>query len=202
MPACDLLQTLFLDFLLSLLPSWCYNPGSSACRKAGFRKRKGIKMSINSVKHYLKAFGRDGDVQEFSVSSATVELAAQAVGTLPARIAKTLAFYSQDRTHAILVVTAGDQKIDNSKFKHFFGMKARMLAREDVEAFTGHGVGGVCPFANPEGAQVYLDISMKRFPTVFPAAGSDNSAIQLTCSQLEQLSHSIDWIDVCKPMQE
>lgn len=138
MPACDLLQTLFLDFLLSPLP----------------------------------------------------------------RIAKTLAFYSQDRTHAILVVTAGDQKIDNSKFKHFFGMKARMLAREDVEAFTGHGVGGVCPFANPKGAQVYLDISMKRFPTVFPAAGSDNSAIQLTCSQLEQLSHSIDWIDVCKPIQE
>ena len=156
-------------------------------------------MSLESVKQYFKSFGKEEDIQEFSQSSATVELAAQAVGTDPARIAKTLSFYSKEKDHAILIVTAGDMKIDNSKFKHFFGMKAKMLAPEDVEKLTGHAIGGVCPFGNPENASVYLDVSLKRFETVFPAAGSGNSAVEMTCEELEQDSKSKEWIDVCKP---
>ena len=148
-------------------------------------------MSLESVRQYFKSFGKEDDIQEFSQSSATVELAAQAV-------AKTLSFYSKEKEHAILIVTAGDMKIDNSKFKHFFGMKAKMLAKEDVEPLTGHAVGGVCPFANPSHTEVYLDQSLKRFETVFPAAGSSNSAIELTCSQLEEYTNFKEWIDVCK----
>ena len=137
---------------------------------------------------------------EFPVSSATVELAAQAVGVEPARIAKTLSFYTKDKESAILIVTAGDTKIDNSKFKHYFEMKAKMLAAEDVERMTGHAVGGVCPFGNPASVSVYLDISMKRFESVFPAAGSANSAVEMTCADLEKYSLAKDWIDVCKPI--
>ena len=155
-------------------------------------------MSLESVKQYFKSLGRENDIREFSQSSATVELAAQAVGTAPARIAKTLSFYSKEKDHAILIVTAGDMKIDNSKFKHFFGMKAKMLAPEDVEPLTGHAIGGVCPFANPDTAKIYLDISLKRFDTVFPAAGSGNSAVEMSCRELEEAARAIAWIDVCK----
>lgn len=155
-------------------------------------------MSLESVKQYFKSFGKEEDIKEFSQSSATVELAAQAVGTDPARIAKTLSFYSKEKDHAILIVTAGDMKIDNSKFKHFFGMKAKMLAAEDVEKLTGYAIGGVCPFGNPENTSVYLDVSLKRFETVFPAAGSANSAVEMTCEELEQDSKAKEWIDVCK----
>lgn len=159
-------------------------------------------MSLESVKQYFKSLGRENDIREFSQSSATVELAAQAVGTAPARIAKTLSFYSKEKDHAILIVTAGDMKIDNSKSKHSFGMKAKMLAKDDVEPLTGHRIGGVCPFANPSHTEIYLDQSLKRFETVFPAAGSENSAIELTCSELENYTNSKDWIDVCKPMDQ
>lgn len=155
-------------------------------------------MAIEAVKEYLKQFGRE-DVLEFDVSSATVELAAQAVGVEPARIAKTLSFKEGDG--CILVVTAGDSKIDNPKFKQEFGMKAKMLTPEEAVTLTGHAVGGVCPFVNPEGCKVYLDISMKRFQTVFPACGSSNSAIELTCDQLQEYSHCIKWVDVCKGWQ-
>ena len=155
-------------------------------------------MSISKVREYFRQYGMEERILEMEQSSATVELAAQAVGVEPARIAKTLSFKKGDDT--ILVVTAGDMKIDNSKFKHFFGMKAKMLAPEDVEHLTGHAIGGVCPFGNPEHTTVYLDVSMKRFDTVFPAAGSSNSAVELTCDELEQFSGSKEWIDVCKEM--
>ena len=157
-------------------------------------------MSVEIVRNFFKEHNINKEILEFPVSSATVELAAEAVGTEPARIAKTLSFYTKEKDGAILIVTAGDRKIDNSKFKHFFGMKAKMLSPEDVERLTGHAVGGVCPFGNPEHTAVYLDISMKRFDTVFPAAGSSNSAVELTCDELEQFSGSKEWIDVCKEM--
>ena len=155
-------------------------------------------MSVEIVKDYFKKNKIDKEILEFPVSSATVELAAQAVGVEPERIAKTLSFYTKEKDAAILIVTAGDMKIDNSKFKQFFGMKAKMLAPEDVEPLTGHAIGGVCPFGNPESATVYLDVSMKRFETVFPAAGSGNSAVELTCGELEQYACAKEWIDVCK----
>ena len=155
-------------------------------------------MSVEIVRNYFKENNIDKEILEFPVSSATVELAAQAVGVEPARIAKTLSFYTKEKDAAILIVTAGDMKIDNSKFKHFFGMKAKMLAPEDVEPLTGHAIGGVCPFGNPKSTTVYLDISMKPFETVFPAAGSGNSAVELTCEELEEYAHAKDWIDVCK----
>ena len=157
-------------------------------------------MAIDKVREYFKQYGREQDILEFPVSSATVELAAKAVGTEPARIAKTLSFYDKDSDGCILVITAGDTKIDNSKFKHFFGFKAKMLSGEDVERLTGHAIGGVCPFANPDHVAVYLDDSMKRFETVFPAAGSANSAIELTCDELTAHSHASQWVDVCKTM--
>ena len=142
-------------------------------------------MSVESVKEYLKKWGKDQDVREFSQSSATVELAAQAVGVVPARIAKTLSFMQKDGDRAVLVVAAGDAKIDNPKYKHTFGCKAKMLTPEEVVAYTGHAVGGVCPFANPEGrTETYLDESLKRFDTVFPAAGSASSAVEMTCQEL------------------
>lgn len=153
-------------------------------------------MAIEKVKEYFEKLGLAERIREFGVSSATVELAAQAVGCEPARIAKTLSFGKDDG--CILIVTAGDRKIDNAKFKAQFGCKAKMLPFEDVERMTGHQVGGVCPFAvNPE-AKIYTDISLQRFETVFPAAGSDNSAIELNCDELFRYSNSEAWIDVCK----
>ena len=152
-------------------------------------------MSLDRVKSYLREYGEDKNIREFDVSSATVELAAAALGTEPARIAKTLSF--QRENSAILIVAAGDVKIDNKKFKSFFGFKARMLPFDDVERLTGHAVGGVCPFAVPEVVKVYTDVSLKRFKTVFPACGSSNSAIELTCEDLFRISKSAGWIDVC-----
>lgn len=157
-------------------------------------------MAIDKVREYMKQFGKEQDIREFNESSATVELAAQAVGVEPARIAKTLSFCGKEEGSCLLVVTAGDQKVDNSKFKHFFGMKAKMPKGEDVEKLTGHAIGGVCPFANPRHTEVYLDESMKRFTTVFPAAGSASSAIELTCGELFELSRAKAWVDVCKPV--
>ena len=157
-------------------------------------------MSIEKVRAYFNPLGREQDILEFPVSSATVELAAQAVGVIPARIAKTLSFLVDGG--CVLIVTAGDAKIDNSKYKAMFHAKAKMLSAEQVSEFTGHAIGGVCPFANPEGVKTYLDVSMKRFDTIFPAAGSSNSAIELTCDELEEYSHCLGWIDVCKGWQE
>lgn len=155
-------------------------------------------MSIQIVKDYFRSKNISKEIIEFPSSSATVDLAAQAAGVEPARIAKTLSFYTKERDTAILIVTAGDTKIDNSKFKHFFSMKAKMLSPEDVEAYTGHAVGGVCPFGNPASVTTYLDVSLKRFSTVFPAAGSANSAVEVTCEELEKFAEAAGWIDVCK----
>ena len=157
-------------------------------------------MSIERVRAFFRPLGREGDILEFPVSSATVELAARAAGVIPARIAKTLSFLVEDA--CVLVVMAGDAKVDNSKFKGFFHTKAKMLTPEQAQEMTGHGVGGVCPFANPEGVRTYLDVSMRRFDTVFPAAGSSNSAIELTCEELAEYSRCLGWIDVCKGWQE
>lgn len=158
-----------------------------------------MKMSIETVKEYLKKWGRDRDVIEFPVSSATVELAAKAAGVIPARIAKTLSFRGKEENSCILVVTAGDGRIDNKKFKSVFGVKARMLTAEEVLYYTGHAVGGVCPFAvDNKDVEIYCDVSMKRFETVFPACGSGNSAIELTCSELYDYSKALGWVDVCK----
>lgn len=153
-------------------------------------------MAIEPVKAYLAARGMEGRVLEFDGSSATVELAARAAGVEPARIAKTLSFDGEEG--GLLVVTAGDAKIDNAKFKAQFQRKARMLSPDAVLALTGHAVGGVCPFALPEGVPVYLDVSLKRFATVFPACGSANSAIELTMDELDRLSGARAWVDVCK----
>ena len=154
-------------------------------------------MSIEKVRSFFAGLGREDDILEFAVSSATVELAAQAVGCSPGRIAKTLSFAADEG--CVLVVCAGDSKIDNSKFKAQFHTKAKMLSPDEVLSFTGHAVGGVCPFAieNPA-VTVYLDESMRRFDTVYPAAGSSNSAIRLTPAELERFSKSAGWIDVCK----
>ena len=157
-------------------------------------------MSIELVRKYFRPLGREGDILEFEMSSATVELAAQAVGVIPARIAKTLSFLVEDG--CVLIVAAGDAKVDNSKFKGMFHTKAKMLSAEQVSEFTGHAIGGVCPFGNPEGVRTYLDVSLQRFDTVFPAAGSSNSAIELTCNELAQYSNSLGWIDVCKGWQD
>ncbi|WP_306575364.1 YbaK/EbsC family protein [Anaerotruncus massiliensis (ex Togo et al. 2019)] len=158
-------------------------------------------MSIEKVRAFFAARGRGGDVLEFPVSSATVELAAQAVGVIPARIAKTLSFKSPEG--CVLIVMAGDARIDNRKFKDQFSMKASMLPPEDALILTGHAVGGVCPFAiENEAVKTYLDVSMKRFETVFPAAGSGNSAIELTCAELEDYSGAAGWVDVCKGWEE
>lgn len=154
-------------------------------------------MSIAAVREYLAPFGLADKVLEFSTSSATVELAAQAAGVIPARIAKSLTFRVGDK--AVILVTAGDAKVDNAKFKAAFHTKAKMLSPEEVEQLVGHRVGGVCPFAIKDTAEVYLDISMKRFPTIFPAAGSANSAVELTCDQLEQAAQNFQgWGDFCK----
>lgn len=153
-------------------------------------------MSIEKVKEYLRQFKKDKDIKELDASSATVELAAQALNVIPARIAKTLSFKCDNS--CILVVTAGDTKIDNKKFKNEFLMKAKMLSPDEVLEFTGHAVGGVCPFGlKCTDILVYCDISMQRFETVFPACGSCNSAIELTCDELFKISNSTKWVDVC-----
>lgn len=154
-------------------------------------------MSMERARGWLERFGYADMIQEFAESSATVELAAQRLGVEPARIAKTLSFKIDE--HAILIVAAGDVKIDNTKYKAMFHTKAKMLSFEEVEPMTGHMVGGVCPFGVKEGVTVYLDESLKRFDTVFPAVGTAASAIELTISELEQLSSFKQWVDVCKP---
>jgi prolyl-tRNA editing enzyme YbaK/EbsC (Cys-tRNA(Pro) deacylase) len=153
-------------------------------------------MAIDKVRDYLKRWGRDKDILTFETSSATVELAANALGVTPGRIAKTLSFRTEEG--ALLVVAAGDARIDNAKFKAQFNRKAKMLTPEEVLEYTGHAIGGVCPFALEQGLPVYSDISMKRYATVYPACGSSNSAIELTCEELEEYSGSIQWVDVCK----
>lgn len=153
-------------------------------------------MSVERVREYFKSKGIENRILEFDVSSATVELAAQALGCEGCRIAKTLSFHVDDRV--VLVVAAGDAKIDNPKYKAEFHTKAKMLSFDEAERLIGHAVGGVCPFAVNKGVEVYLDESLKRFETVFPAAGSSNSAIELTIHELEDYSGCIKWIDVCK----
>jgi prolyl-tRNA editing enzyme YbaK/EbsC (Cys-tRNA(Pro) deacylase) len=153
-------------------------------------------MSIEKVRQYLKKYDKASGILEMEESTATVELAAQALGTEPARIAKSLSF--QDDAGAMVIVVAGDAKIDNRKFKDEFGFKAKMLTPEDTVRFTGHAVGGVCPFALPDKVKVFLDSSMKRFETMYPACGSSNSAIELTLDELDKISGNLKWVDVCK----
>lgn len=153
-------------------------------------------MAIDKVKEYFKQFGIDHKIKEFEVFSATVELAAQALGCEGKRIAKSLSFLVDDK--AILIIAAGDAKIDNPKYKAMFNTKAKMLSYDQVEEYIGHAVGGVCPFAIPDTVTVYLDESLKRFDTVFPACGSSNSAIELTIPELEKYSNFTSWVDVCK----
>ena len=156
-------------------------------------------MAFDRAKAYLEEKGFGDRVKEFEVSSATVELAAIAVGTEPARIAKSLTFLVGDKP--VMIICAGDVKIDNSKYKGMFHTKAKMLTPEQVETMIGHAIRGVCPFGINEGVSVYLDESMKRFDTIYPACGSSNSAVKLTCEELEMLSGSLGWIDVCKLME-
>lgn len=153
-------------------------------------------MGINKVKEYFKKYNIEDRILEFDVSSATVELAAKAAGCEPCRIAKSLTFMVNDQP--IMVVAAGDVKIDNPKYKAQFGTKAKMLSPDQVESLIGFSVGGVTPFAINDGVTVYLDESLKRFETVFPACGSSNSAIELTIEELEKYSLFTDWVDVCK----
>ena len=157
-------------------------------------------MSIERVKAYFGEYGMEERVREFPVSSATVELAAAALGCEPCRIAKTLSFMTEDG--AILVVAAGDAKVDNKKYKGQFNTKAKMLSPQEAQELVGHAVGGVCPFGVKEGVSVYLDVSLKRFDTVFPACGSSNSAIELTIPELEKYSGCSAWVDVCKGYEE
>ena len=153
-------------------------------------------MSIERVRAYFKALNMDERILEFEVSSATVELAAKALNCEESRIAKTLSFRAGEK--CILIVAAGDARIDNAKYKARFQAKAKMLTREEAEQEIGHAVGGVCPFAVNEGVEVWLDESLKRFETVFPACGSSNSAIELTNEELEKYSKCLGWVDVCK----
>lgn len=162
---------------------------------AGAKGRK-RKMAVEKVKEFFRKYGMENRVQEFEASSATVELAAEALHCEPCRIAKTLSFTAEGQP--LLIVAAGDAKIDNSKYKARFGTKAKMLAPDEVQAVIGHAVGGVCPFAVNAGVTVYLDVSLKRFQTVFPACGSSSSAIELTVEELEKYSSYAAWIDVCK----
>ncbi|PLR78319.1 EBSC protein [Bacillus sp. V3-13] len=158
-------------------------------------------MSLESVKAHFRQWDREDDVMEFESSSATVEQAADTIGVIPARIAKTLSFRGEEEK-AILIVAAGDAKIDNKKFRHTFGFKARMLTPDEVLEQTGHMIGGVCPFGLKNELDVYLDVSMKRFKTLFPACGSTNSAIELTIDELFQYSFAKEWVDVCKGWEE
>ncbi len=153
-------------------------------------------MAIDKVKEYFRQYNMEDRIKEFDVSSATVELAARALGCEGKRIAKSLTFLVDDK--AIIIIAAGDAKIDNPKYKTVFSTKAKMLSYEQVEEYIGHAVGGVCPFAIKDSVTVYLDESLKRFETVFPACGSSNSAIELTIPELEKYSNYTEWIDVCK----
>ncbi len=153
-------------------------------------------MAIELVREYMKTYGMEERIQEFEVSSATVELAAQALHTEGKRIAKSLTFKVDE--HAVMVVAAGDARIDNGKYKAQFGCKAKMLTPEEVVDLVGHAIGGVCPFAVKEGVRIYLDESLRRFKTVYPACGSSNSAIELNMEELEKLSQALGWVDVCK----
>lgn len=153
-------------------------------------------MSIEKVREYFKKNNMENRIKEFEVSSATVELAAKAVNCEPARIAKTLSFKIDEKP--ILIVVAGDAKIDNHKYKERYGKKAKMLTHEEVLNLIGHPVGGVCPFAIKDGVEVYLDESLKRFKTIYPACGSSNSAIELSIEELEKYSNYSSWVDVCK----
>ncbi len=153
-------------------------------------------MAIDKVRKYLSKWGREQDILEFETSSATVELAAQALGVEPERIAKTLSFKTEEG--AMLLITAGDARIDNAKFKAEFNRKAKMLTPEEVLEYTGHAIGGVCPFGLEQELPVYADVSMKRFETVYPACGSSNSAIELTCDDLQEYAGCTAWVDVCK----
>ncbi|NCB73852.1 MAG: YbaK/EbsC family protein [Clostridia bacterium] len=153
-------------------------------------------MSIEKGRAFFRAQGIEDRVQEFEVSSATVELAAEALGVEPARIAKTLSFKSSDG--CLLVVAAGDARINNQKFKEKFGMKAKMLTADEVLELVGHAVGGVCPFGIYDCVPVYIDKSVLRFTTVFPAVGSSSSAIELTPDELYKFSAALEWVDVCK----
>ena len=153
-------------------------------------------MGIEQVRDYLKQFNRDNDIIEMNISTATVPEAAKALDVIPARIAKSISLKKGET--AIVVVTSGDMKLDNSKFKNHFGFKARMLSAQEALRFTGHAIGGVCPFGLPSQIEVFLDVSMRRFQTVFPACGSGNSAIELTLDDLNKYSRSTEWVDVCK----
>ena len=153
-------------------------------------------MTIEKVREYLKKFGLDNKIMEFDVSSATVIEAAIALNCKEQEIAKTLSFIVNDRP--VLIVTAGDSKVDNSKFKTKFNVKAKMIPFDDVERLVGYAVGGVCPFGVNEDVDVFLDESLKRFDTVYPACGSSNSAIKLSIEELEKASNYKEWIDVCK----
>ncbi len=154
-------------------------------------------MTIEKVREYLKDFGKDKDIIILNDSTATVELAAKALNTEEGRIAKTLSF--KENNHCILIVTAGDIKIDNKKFKTEFGIKAKMLTQEELLEYTGHPIGGVCPFATDSNkVKIFCDVSLKRFNTVFPACGTPNSAIELSCEELYKISGSTRWVDVCK----
>ena len=154
-------------------------------------------MAIERVREYFKTFGIEDRMLEFEVSSATVELAAQALGCEGKRIAKTLSFHVDGKV--VLIVAAGDAKIDNSKYKGYFHVKAKMLSYDEAESLIGHAVGGVCPFAVNDNVEVYLDESLRRFETVYPAVGSSNSAIELTPDELEKYSTNfVAWVDVCK----
>ncbi len=153
-------------------------------------------MAIEKVREYFRALGIEERIREFDVSSATVELAAQALGCDGCRIAKSLSFSIFGKP--VLIVAAGDARVDNGKYKAFFGAKAKMLTPDEAEELIGHAVGGVCPFALKDGVSVYLDESLKRFRTVFPACGSSSSAIELTIEELERYSGYLGWVDVCK----
>lgn len=156
-------------------------------------------MSIEKVRAYLRGLGLEDRIMEFPQSSATVELAAQALGCEPAKIAKTMSFLLGEEP--ILILTAGDARVDNHKFKETFHIKAKMIPCEQVEALVGHAPGGVCPFVVPENVKVYLDVSLKPFDIVYPAAGSGNSAVRLSVAELEKSSGSVGWVDVCKEPQ-
>ena len=153
-------------------------------------------MSIEKVRGYFKTKGMEGRIQEFGCSSATVSLAAEALHCEESRIAKNLSFHLGERV--ILIVAAGDTRIDNAKYKAQFGMKAKMLSFDEAEPLVGHAVGGICPFAVNQGVEVYLDISLRRFQDVYPACGSPNSAIRLSLQELEEHSGFLNWVDVCK----
>lgn len=157
-------------------------------------------MSIARVRACFETLGIADRILEFPVSSATVALAAQALHCAPERIAKTLSFLVDD--HAVLIVAAGDARVDNKRFKAYFHQKAKMLSPEEAEKMVGHAVGGICPFAVNTGAEIYLDVSLRRFATVYPACGSSNSAIEMTMEELEKYTNFVDWIDVCKDWRE